>query len=59
MNLHPKVAAALEEIDAAVFSSDTFIDAENRSSLTEYMTRWQRELAKLALLAKHAPKEPS
>jgi len=35
---------ACEEIDAGMFSADTFIDEENRKTLKRYMARWQREL---------------
>lgn len=43
--MHPKVASAIEEIDAAVFSGDTFEDPAARAKLVEYMAAWTRELA--------------
>lgn len=43
--MHPKVASAIEEIDAAVFSGDTFEDPVARASLLEHMAAWTRELA--------------
>lgn len=42
MNKH--VENACEEIDAAMFSGDSFLDEENRKGLIEYMERWTREL---------------
>lgn len=43
--MHLKVASAIEEIDAAVFSSDTFEDPAARASLLEHMAVWAKELA--------------
>jgi len=43
--MHPKVASAIEEIDAAVFSGDTFEDPAARALLLERMAAWTRELA--------------
>ncbi len=42
--MHPKVAQALEEIDAAVFSGDTFYDPDPRALLLYYMERWIVEM---------------
>ena len=42
--MHPKVEQAIQEIDAAVFSGDTFEDAEARAELIGYLERWLREL---------------
>lgn len=39
--LHHKVAAAFEEIDAAVFNGDTFDDPDNRDNALEYIQRWR------------------
>ncbi len=35
---------AIEQIDAAIFSGDAFIDPANRKSLREYFDRWERGL---------------
>lgn len=43
--MHPKVAQALQEIDAAVFNGDTFEDPDDRVELLEYVARWTRELS--------------
>jgi hypothetical protein len=40
MNLHPSVEQAFEEIDAALFTGDTFIDKENRQYLIKILNRW-------------------
>jgi hypothetical protein len=42
--MHPKVAQAIQEIDAAVFNSDTFDDEGERDELARYIERWLREL---------------
>jgi hypothetical protein len=42
--MHPKVAQAIQEIDAAVFNGDTFEDPDDRAELLEYIARWTREL---------------
>lgn len=39
---------ACEEIDAAVFSGDDFINADNREQLQIYMDRWSRKLPEMA-----------
>ncbi len=43
--MHPKVASAIQEIDAAVFSGGTFEDPAARAELLEHMAAWARELA--------------
>ncbi|AMO44161.1 hypothetical protein DSS3P8_103 [Roseobacter phage DSS3P8] len=48
MSMHPSVENALEEIDAAVFSGDTFVREENRTILEEYMGRWARAMTSFA-----------
>ncbi len=40
--MHPSVENALEEIDAAIFTGDSFIQKENRMKLREYLERWER-----------------
>jgi hypothetical protein len=42
--MHPKVKQALEEIDAALYSGDTFYDGEARAELYEYVCSWQRRI---------------
>ncbi|AWY09226.1 hypothetical protein vBRpoSV10_104 [Ruegeria phage vB_RpoS-V10] len=46
--MHPSVENALEEIDAAVFSGDTFVREENRVILQEYLGRWSRAMVSFA-----------
>jgi len=43
--LHPRLEAAFQEIDAAMYSSDTFIDGQNIQMLQGYLDRWNRGLA--------------
>jgi hypothetical protein len=42
--VHPKLAQAIQEIDAAVFNGDTFEDSDARNELLAYMARWAKEL---------------
>jgi hypothetical protein len=42
MTIHSTVTESLEEIDAAVFSGDTFMTAEGRALFREYLQRWNR-----------------
>lgn len=42
--MHPNVARAIQEIDAAVFNGDTFEEPEARAELLEYIERWRRNL---------------
>jgi hypothetical protein len=35
----------INSIDAAVFSGDVFLNAENRADFREWMSRWERALA--------------
>lgn len=42
--MHPKVAGAIQEIDAALFSGDTFDNPVDRAELASYVARWAREL---------------
>jgi hypothetical protein len=39
------VRKALEEIDAAIFSSDDFLDLESSKEFMVYWGRWGREVA--------------
>ena len=43
--MHPKVKQAIQEIDAAVFSGDTFEEPEAKAELLRHATRWVRELS--------------
>lgn len=45
MGLHPRLAEAFEQIDAAVFNGDTFHDPDHRENFIDYLNRWSRELA--------------
>ena len=45
MTMHPDIEEAIDQIDAAVFTGDTFQDKESRDSLSITIARWQRELA--------------
>lgn len=44
MALHPRVLAALEEIDAQMFSGDPAESKETWETLNEYVQRWSRKL---------------
>ena len=40
----------LDNVDAAMFSGDAFMDRENIAELEVYIGRWQREIARNKLL---------
>ncbi len=42
MSLHPRVAQALEEIDASCFSGDQFEGEDDLKELEKYLRRWTR-----------------
>lgn len=42
--MHPNLARAIQEIDAAVFNGDTFEDPNDRAELLGYIARWTKEL---------------
>lgn len=42
--MHPNVARAIQEIDAAVFNGDTFEEPEARAELLEHVNSWLRAL---------------
>lgn len=44
--LHPKIAAAIQEIAAAICSGDVLEDPKSRAELRAYVERWARELAR-------------
>lgn len=46
--MHPNVIKAIQEIDAAVFSGDTFEDTEARVELKAYLERWTKQLAEIS-----------
>ena len=41
--MHQKVKDAIEEIDAAFFSGDEFLDKEKLDEIQYYLARWMRE----------------
>lgn len=43
--VHPAVAEAVDQIDAAVFSGDSFVDISNAIVLQQNIERWKRKLA--------------
>lgn len=47
MNLHPNILNAFQEIDAALFSGDSFYSPENKKELERYILRWNQELKNL------------
>lgn len=47
MSLHHKVLEAFDEIDAAVFSGDSFHDEEAADELDRMMARWASELRRI------------
>ncbi len=44
MNAHPDVIEAIDQIDAAIFSGDTFLQAGNNKEMTGMVERWLRGL---------------
>lgn len=51
--IHPKVEKAIQQIDAVLFSGDTFDDPANRAHLKGYVERW---LLRIEEDTKHAAK---
>ena len=49
--MHPNVKKAFDEIDAAVFSGDTFFDAENLAELKRMLARWRAQVPWLETMA--------
>lgn len=43
--MHPNVKAAVEEIDAMVFSGDTLLNPHEAERFRELLARWGRGLA--------------
>lgn len=56
--MHPKVSAALEEIDAAMFSGDGFDDKDARIAFMAYLSRWVRQFPELEEYENPIEKEP-
>lgn len=54
MNLHPNILNAFQEIDAALFSGDSFYSPENKKELERYILRWNKELKILNENALHS-----
>lgn len=46
-DLHPDVKEALDQIDAAIFTGDTFFNPENMEELKTFIGRWNREITKI------------
>lgn len=40
--MYHSTVEAFEEIDAAIFSGDTFVGSEGRVMLREYLARWNK-----------------
>ena len=54
--MHPDVKDAIEQIDAAFFSGDTFDSGENLTKIKEYVERWSRKISENEEWAKtHVP----
>jgi len=43
--MHPRVAEAIQQIDAALCNGDTFDEPEAHAELTRYVTDWAKRLA--------------
>lgn len=55
--MHPNVARAIQEIDAAVFNGDTFEEPEARAELLEYVNSWLRRLSE-PIITGDEPNDP-
>jgi len=42
------IEKACEEIDAAMFSGDFFMDSKECDKLKEYMKKWERQMGELS-----------
>lgn len=42
MNIYPNVLNAFEEIDAALFSGDSFYNLSNLKQLEKFLFRWEK-----------------
>jgi len=45
--MHPNVEEAIDSIDAAFFSSDTFHDEESLGQIKRMLARWQKEVVEI------------
>lgn len=43
MNIHPNVLNSFQEIDAALFSSDSFYNLSNLKELERFLWRWEKK----------------
>lgn len=50
--MHADTTEAFDQIDAAVFSGDVFMDNNERVKFREMMTRWEKELLNFDELSK-------
>jgi len=48
--MHPAVEKAIEEIDAAIFSGDTFLNLKENRKLCKMLHRWQKALMEHELI---------
>jgi hypothetical protein len=48
MALKKWIETALDEIDAALFTGDSFEDLDNLWTLQEYLAKWQRRADEIA-----------
>lgn len=46
--IHLEIEEALDQIDAAVFSGNTFHNAHDRKKLRDFCTRWLKEADRIA-----------
>jgi ADP-dependent phosphofructokinase/glucokinase len=46
---------ACDNIDAAMFSGDAFLDPEHRKELRDYMARWERKMKEWEEIEKENP----
>lgn len=56
--MHPFDKEAIDQIDAAVFSGDTFHNPDDHKTLSEMLDRWKRELATVWFSIEDANPEP-
>lgn len=51
--MHPKLAQAIQEIDAAVMNGDSFWDPDDRAEFVFYLNSWVSEIPKIERMAKN------
>lgn len=59
MNIHPAVLRAIQEIDAAILSSDEFMDKKNIRYLENYVDLWKGRLNANKLTFDEIPLTPT